>query len=411
MWRSNFDTITKRILNTFYVIKENRKLKAYFDTGEDQRHNSINCMKNTKKIPGNADVVMGITIFVFILMLSLTAFSQGTAINKTGAPAHPSAMLDVSGTGGGVLVNRMSTTERNNIAIACACTPAEGLLIFNTDTKCFEAFVNSTWNSIWCPCTPPATPTAAVHTPLSTQIAWHWNTSNTYPGAGVNVITSPTFSQTGLSCNTAYTLYVWAYNACGYSSYVTLTQTTLTCTTCTLDLQVNASANDVTRWDPGFDIMDNLLCGHDGAQTISSAMRFTNVTIPQGATITAAYLTLYTEPVNNPGSGITVNTNIYAENSDNAAQITSNADYDSRALTSPEAWNGIPAWAVNSSYNSQSIISVIQAVVSRPGWTSGNAIHILWKDNASSSGAWRRCYSYNFSTIKAPKLHIEYNCP
>lgn len=96
----------------------------------------------------------------------------------------------------------------------------------------------------------PAAPTAATHTATQTQITWNWNavtgasgyqwnTVNTYPGTGVNVVASPTYTQINLSCNTAYTLYVWTYDGCGISSSTALTRTTSCC---------NLSSNLIAYW-------------------------------------------------------------------------------------------------------------------------------------------------------------------
>ncbi len=86
----------------------------------------------------------------------------------------------------------------------------------------------------------PVAPTAGTHTPSQTQIVWNWNTvsgataykyntTNNYATATDNGA-SASYTQTGLTCNTAYTLYVWAYNPCSNSaSPVTLTQSTSTC--------------------------------------------------------------------------------------------------------------------------------------------------------------------------------------
>jgi hypothetical protein len=86
-----------------------------------------------------------------------------------------------------------------------------------------------------------AAPTAGTHMPSQTQVVWNWNsatgatgyrwsTSNNYNGATVlgNVLTT---TETGLTCNTSYTRYVWAYNASGcVSSVTTLSQMTTSCT-------------------------------------------------------------------------------------------------------------------------------------------------------------------------------------
>jgi hypothetical protein len=52
--------------------------------------------------------------------------------------------------------------------------------------------------------------------------------------------TGTTKTETGLTCNTAYTRYVWAYNGCGNSTSVSLTQNTLACSfSCGSSITVN----------------------------------------------------------------------------------------------------------------------------------------------------------------------------
>jgi uncharacterized protein (TIGR02145 family) len=86
---------------------------------------------------------------------------------------------------------------------------------------------------------PPAVPVAGTHVPAATQIVWNWNTvsgatgykwgtTNVYASA-TDMGTAVTKTETGLTCNTAYTRYAWAYSACGNSTPVTLTQTTSAC--------------------------------------------------------------------------------------------------------------------------------------------------------------------------------------
>ena len=85
----------------------------------------------------------------------------------------------------------------------------------------------------------PASPSSGSHTSTQTEIIWNWNTvagANGYKWSATNdyanamdIGTSITKTETGLTCNTAYTRYVWAYNLCGNSSPVTLTQSTAPC--------------------------------------------------------------------------------------------------------------------------------------------------------------------------------------
>ena len=68
--------------------------------------------------------------------------AQNVAINATGAPATPTAILDISSTSKGVLVPRMTTNERDMIS-----APAQGLLVYDTDSRKFW-FYDGGWNQI-----------------------------------------------------------------------------------------------------------------------------------------------------------------------------------------------------------------------------------------------------------------------
>jgi hypothetical protein len=76
------------------------------------------------------------------LFLSCIVFtparSQGVAINSTGAAADTSAMLDIVSAAKGLLIPRMTQTQRNAIPV-----PAEGLLIYQTDSSPGFYFYNS----------------------------------------------------------------------------------------------------------------------------------------------------------------------------------------------------------------------------------------------------------------------------
>jgi uncharacterized protein (TIGR02145 family) len=173
---------------------------------------------------------------VIILFSGNPLFAQ-VSLTNDGSSADPSAMLDVKSTTRGLLIPRMSTTERNNII-----SPVEGLMIFNLTTGCFEAFNAGTsgWETIHCfECPIPATPGTGIHVPSQTQIVWNWNTvpdaigykwntvNNSLTATDMGMIT--TKMETGLTCSTAYTRYAWAYNACGNSTALNMNQTTSAC--------------------------------------------------------------------------------------------------------------------------------------------------------------------------------------
>lgn len=103
-----------------------------------------------------------ITTAAFILFLFQGwVFGQGTSINTTGAPADPSAMIDVSSLDKGALLPRMTDAQRNAIT-----NPAEGLLIFNTTTKCFNVFKTGAWFELCGNCLTPPTPVIGSNSPV-----------------------------------------------------------------------------------------------------------------------------------------------------------------------------------------------------------------------------------------------------
>lgn len=67
------------------------------------------------------------TLALFFL-ISISLLGQAVSINNTGAPPHPSAILDVSSNTQGMLIPRVNTFPAN---------AAEGLLVYREDLKCF----------------------------------------------------------------------------------------------------------------------------------------------------------------------------------------------------------------------------------------------------------------------------------
>ena len=81
-------------------------------------------------------------VAAFLLVSSGICMAQNVAVNNNGANAHPSAMLDVTSTTKGFLSPRMTSAQR--LAIP---SPAEGLSVYDTDTKTFWYFSTS-WKEI-----------------------------------------------------------------------------------------------------------------------------------------------------------------------------------------------------------------------------------------------------------------------
>jgi uncharacterized protein (TIGR02145 family) len=189
-----------------------------------------------------------------VLLGSNQNIAQNVGIGAESFTPDPSAVLELKSTElnpKGFLPPRMTTAVRDAIQ-----NPAEGLQIFNTTTKCVEVFAYGIWQQMFCAVCPVLNaPTAGTHTPSETEIVWNWNasagadgykwhTTNNY-AAAADLGNVTTVTQIGLTCNTSYTIYVWAYNACGNSTVLTLTQTTsvcpFTCGTSTVTFTYNGS--------------------------------------------------------------------------------------------------------------------------------------------------------------------------
>ncbi len=186
------------------------------------------------------------------------------------------------------------------------------------------------------------------------------------------------------------------------------------------DLQVITDSDDARR-GLGADTWGLTIVYQDagmysaGDNEIGGGMRFTSIAIPQGATIDVAYLTLRCAV---SYAGTDVNTRISAEDVDDAPTFADNkATFDARwanRTTARVEWDSIPLWSAGNDYNSPEIKTVIQEIIDRGSWTSGNDMVIFWEDfeDRSSGGASKRhAYSYNGSVTYAPKLHIEYTTP
>ncbi len=80
-------------------------------------------------------------LFALILfcLCSNMAFSQSVSINSNGAVADTSAMLDVKSTTKGMLIPRMTATQKNAIF-----QPATGLLVYQTDGETGFYYFNGT---------------------------------------------------------------------------------------------------------------------------------------------------------------------------------------------------------------------------------------------------------------------------
>jgi photosystem II stability/assembly factor-like uncharacterized protein len=136
-------------------------------------------------------------------------------------------------------------------------------------------------------------------------------------------------------------------------------------------------------------------------QTIG--LRFQNIQVPDGATITNAYVEFETDETGSTSTDLT----FYGEDVDNSVTFIPGYSYNvsSRIKTSASVtWLNVPAWdTVNEIHQTPDISPIIQEIVNRNNWASGNALSII----VTGSGR-RTAESYNKEPDNAPFLVVEY---
>jgi hypothetical protein len=173
--------------------------------------------------------------------------------------------------------------------------------------------------------------------------------------------------------------------------------------------QVGASSDDcyVRRSDSYFSLTGGYCpCGDYNATyyDYEAGVRFTGVNIPQGATIDSAYFKLRAASF----SGSIPTTRVIGQDADNAATFSTYADYTGRSRTASEVSWTPSEWVGGTWYTSPDIKTVVQAIVNRAGWVSGNALVIFWQHALGWGGVDQNlsAYSYDYNAAYAPKLEI-----
>ena len=120
---------------------------------------------------------------------------------------------------------------------------------------------------------------------------------------------------------------------------------------------------------------DDLDMGWEGEDLniMTTFLRFRNVTIPQGATIESAVLKIYAHEDEADEARIT----IFAEAVDNSPAFVESELLNDRARTNASlAWTINEPWTIWQPYSTPDFKNVVQEVINRSGWVSGNALTI-----------------------------------
>jgi hypothetical protein len=141
--------------------------------------------------------------------------------------------------------------------------------------------------------------------------------------------------------------------------------------------------------------------GDSGGATLGNLLvSFPNIQIPQGATITRAIVSFVAQGA---GGGVTFNTTVFCNRSNNAFIPANQAEAAALALTTGTLWSGTASWADLAYVQPPDISSEIQEVIDLPGWIDGNTIGVIIKTN-SASGTFD--LDITVSTVPPPEARL-----
>jgi hypothetical protein len=144
----------------------------------------------------------------------------------------------------------------------------------------------------------------------------------------------------------------------------------------------------------------------------TAGLRFTSVTVPQGTSITSATLTLTPQATWCPG-GITIRYHVSTQAADNAGALSGTSG-DLNTTARPRSTADAGPWTQScvtvDVAQTLDVTNIVQEIINRAGWTSGNAIVILIDTHADTTlGEWQDYHSFDDSAANAPKLDIVYS--
>ena len=239
--------------------------------------------------------------------------------------------------------------------------------------------------------------------PGTTSVTW-----TKVSGPGTVTFANPSAVDTTASFSAAgpYVLRLTATDgALTSSDDMTVTAAATGGSSTTLDIPIRAGSDDAEENNTSRAVSlssSDLELTTDGSTVQTVGLRFTNVTVPRGATLTNAYVQFSVDEVSTGATNLT----IAAQDADTAATFTTGTgNISSRPRTAaavawtPASWPTVGARGPDQ--RTPDLAAPLNQVVQRTGWTSGNALALI------ITGTGRRTADA-FEDTPAPTLHLEY---
>ncbi|MEO8610195.1 MAG: hypothetical protein ABI690_20035, partial [Chloroflexota bacterium] len=181
----------------------------------------------------------------------------------------------------------------------------------------------------------------------------------------------------------------------------------------TITVQISTGNDDVNE-----DIINNatvftasgstVWIGTGTSTTVSyTGLRFNSIVIPRGSTITTARLEFYSTSA----QWQQVTLQVAAELSANSAAFSSTSRPSQRPLTIARVSHSSNVnWAINTWYQFDPMLAVVQEVINQSSWQSGNSMSLILHGTGSAFGR-KNVRSYEGGATTAARLVISFSAP
>ncbi len=174
----------------------------------------------------------------------------------------------------------------------------------------------------------------------------------------------------------------------------------------TVEVGVDESSDDAEETGLGILYLtsDDLELTEDGIVNGNQdvGIRFNNISVPAGATITNAYIQFTADGSTSGSSSLSVAVELSA----NPPTFSSSNDVSNRQLSTGISWSPL-SWNAGENGTDQqtpNLNSQVQQIIDLSGWSTGNSMAFVIKGNGT-----RRAYAYDGNQTNVPVLHIEYD--
>lgn len=139
----------------------------------------------------------------------------------------------------------------------------------------------------------------------------------------------------------------------------------------------------------------------DYGEDFDAMFLFPGIVANSGDSVTSAVLNI---KASNSLTSVSVKLKVLLCDVDDAVMPANAAAYLALSFTSGTAWVINSSWVNNTWYQSADFAPDVEAVIGRPGWSSGNSLLVVVQDDGSDAGKYRRGYGEAYNSLYGAEL-------